>query len=206
MGVPENTFLRVIPTFTLGTVSRAQNVYHFLHETAEEQEDDDVIDACGNLIDALMSELEGYISNTVDLEKVEIYIWESPDWNPLGVAQPTWAGTSAVEMLPVGCALQINLFKPRSGYSDKKYIAGYVEATQAGGVFIEGLNVDVVDYLALMTALYTDPNGVELRPVHVPYDRDTHQPLVAEYKSYLSGSWNRAVAYQRRRKQGVGLT
>lgn len=197
--IPLNADLRVVPTFDIAGVTKAQNVYHLRHMSSEEQTDVDVIDACTNWVIALMDNMVAELSDQLTLEKVEVYIWELTEWNPVGVGTTAWAGESTSPRMPAGMSVMMRAYKPRSGYADRKFLPGLTEASAFG----DELSGAIVTTAALAAAdwitSYSDPNGVDLLGVY--WNRVQHVAVV-----YVSSSVATQMGYQRRRKPGVGLT
>lgn len=199
MSVSEGSILRVVPTFTLGSVSKAQNVYHVRHESVADSDDDDVLDAALELIEDLMGNFDQNISDEVELASVEVFELILSEWQPLGTVAGTWAGAVTTDRVPSGVALLINLYKERTNHKDRKFIAGLVEVSVNGDEIATGVLTNAGAYVTTMTQLFTAANGVELRPIH--YNRNT-----GAVKVYNGGAGSALPAYQRRRKPGVGLT
>lgn len=199
MTVPLNAILRVIPTLDLRGVSKAQNVFHLLHQTSSEQADEDVVDACGEWVVRFYTNFNGGLHEDVSLEKVEVYIRESGEWNPLGVCTPTWAATNTGDPCPSGIAMLLRMYKPRSGYSDKKFISGWVETEISGDQFQSAAITKGEDAVADWLADLTATNGVELQAIYFKAG-----PELA--MTYSAGEVDTIASYQRRRKPGVGLT
>jgi len=191
--------LRVVVTLNLGTVSKAQNVYHLMHVTGSAQDDDDVLDAVEEWVDDLYDKVQTATTTDVVMDKVEVYEWLMSQWGPIGVRTPTWAGSAAVERVASGVCMLINAFKERSGHSDKKYLAGLAEARLATDSWDStGLSSGNA-FAAFWIADFTAANGVQFEPIY--FKASTGQTA-----GYVSKSVNTLAAYQRRRKPGVGLT
>jgi hypothetical protein len=199
LSVEKGAVLRAVATFSLGTGTKAQNRYHMAMMTDDPVADSDVVDAALNWIEAIMAPMENDISNTVSLDKVEVYEAVEGDWQPLGEVIGTFAGAGTNERLPSGCAGILTASKERSGYLDRKYIAGFTEACVNGDNWGSS-TVDHMEAAATVWVTYwEDTNGVELQPLSVNYKTGIGTFLVSGGASYR-------VGYQRRRKPGVGLS
>lgn len=197
--IAQNTVMRVVVTLDLNGESKAQNVYHIRHETATSQEDDDVLDAVGNWIDQLYDEIQGHVSDDVSIEKIEVYEQSASTWIPVGVKTITWAGNDAQPRIPSGVCMMVMAYKSRSGYADRKYLAGYCEDTLDGDSWISVALTNAGNFADNWIEAYSDPNGVDLQAVH--WDRGATLP-----RDYVSSDVSTVVSYQRRRRPGRGLT
>lgn len=89
--------------------------------------------------------------------------------------------------------------KERSGYLDRKYIAGLTEASVNGDEWVSATVTALQNAATRWVAQYDATNGVSLLPVSVNEATGVVRVLV-------NGDGVARVAYQRRRKPGVGLT
>lgn len=93
----------------------------------------------------------------------------------------------------------VRAFKPRSGHADKKFIPGFVQGQSDGDAWVSGMTALGVaagdDWVADF-----DDGTVQFRPKS--FSQKTL--LMTEYSGDVSAS--ETIAYQRRRKPGVGLT
>lgn len=199
MSVPQNAILRVIVTLDLDSLSKAQNVFHLRHDTATAQADEDVLDAIGNWVDQLYDEISANLSQTVTIEKIEVYEEGTQEWNPVGVKTITWAGLNTQPRVPAGVAMMVMAYKARSGYADRKYLPGYCEDSLDGDGWSSGALANAANFADNWITKWEDANGVDLTAVY--FNRS-----LWESKDYVSADRSTVVSYQRRRKPGVGLT
>lgn len=200
MTVAADSVLRVVPTFSIGALTKMQNVYHFRHDTGSPQVEGDVVDDCLEYIEELMDNFTSIIHQTVELDGIEVFERVSGSWEPIGQATGTWVGTgSAADRMPSGCCLMINLFKLRTGHHDRKFISGFMEGAHSGEEWSSSVITAAGNFVTDMISGFTGTNGVVLQPVHWNRTTDT-------VKLIVGGSGVARVAYQRRRKPGVGLT
>lgn len=199
VSVPNGATLRAVLTFLLSDRSKAQNVYHIKHTTGSAQEDSDVLDACGEWAVAMMTPLVAKVHEDVSLSAVEVFERVAGLWEPIGVDHPTFVGTGTGDMCPSGIAVLVHFNKLRTGYTDKKYLAGFAEADIAGDLWSVGLDTAAAAYAALVIQDFTATNSVKLTPIHF----NSTLEVVKEYTGYQVAT---LVSYQRRRKPGVGLT
>lgn len=200
MTVSPGAILRVVPTFTIGAITKAQNVYHVTMDHASPQADGDVVDAAEELMALLMANFNATIHTTVSMTTVEVFEYFDGHWIPIGEVVGSWSGAgSGSDRMPSGCALLVDIYKERTGYNDRKYICGFMEGAQNGEEWSGSVLDDADDFIVDLLAPFTASNGVVLQCRH--WNRVTHTT-----KDYTGGQGQARVAYQRRRKPGVGLS
>jgi hypothetical protein len=199
MSVAAAAVVRIVPTFTIGTQSRMQNVYHCRHTTGSGQADEDVVDAAVEFVEELMGNFTSNIHQGVDLESVDVYELVGTEFQPVGTGSSTWVGTNSNDRLPSGIALLIKLYKERTGHADRKYIGGFTEVALAADAWASGVLTNGAAFVADMVAEFTATNGVKLQPSY--FNR-----MTGLVKDYIGGAAQEVISYQRRRKPGVGLT
>ena len=197
--VPNEALLRVIPTFNIAGISKMQNRFHLQHVTGSAQSDALVTEACGEWCERFYDDLKEGWSSDVSCEKVEVYIYESGEWNPLGVASATIVGESATDRAPSGVCMLLKMYKARSGYSDKKYIGGWVDANVTGDTFVGGALALGGLALDAWGSAFESTSEIDLQAV-------AWNPITEETATYVSGEVSGVVSYQRRRRPGTGLT
>lgn len=199
MTVADGAKLRVVPTFELSAISKAQNVYHMLHSTGSAQAEADVVDACLESIENMMSNFDSHVSTGVNLIDVVVYELVAGLWEPIGSAAGSWVGAASGDRTPSGVALMVRLFKARTGYVDRKFIAGFTESKLAGDAWVSAVLTSAAGYVVDVYSPFTATNSVIVKAVH--FNRSDHTT-----KDYTGGVGDPTVSYQRRRKPGVGLT
>lgn len=200
MTIATDSVLRVVATFTLGALTRAQNVYHMRHLTGTPQLEGDVVQAALEAVEEYMNNFVSTIHQTVELETVEVFERVDGKWEPIGQIASTWAGTgSSSDRVPAGLALMVNLFKLRTGYNDRKFICGFMEGAISGEEWSGTVISNAGNYVTDVYSPFTATNSVQLKACH--FNRETE-----ETKDYVGGHGVARIAYQRRRKPGVGLT
>ena len=177
----------------------AQNVYHFGVGNAGPHADQDVVDDCEEFVADIMDPLLNYVEQNVSLELIECYERVLGEWQPLGTTGSTWVGGATGDRLPAGVALLLNFFKTRSGYADRKYIAGITETYVVGDTWTAALLTAGQASCNVAVAGLTGTHGVQLGCVN--FNRSTEVKT-----SWISGVPSSTVSYQRRRKPGVGQT
>lgn len=200
MTVADGSALRVVPTFAIGGISKMQNVYYFRHDTGSPQIEGNVVADCLEYVEELMDNFQSMLHTTVELEGIEVYERVSGSWEPIGEESSTWAGTgSASDRMPAGVCLMINMFKLRTGHNDRKFISGFMEGAHSGDEWSSSVITAAGAFITDIISGFTGSHGVILTPVHWNRTTDTMSLIVG-------GAGAPRVAYQRRRKPGVGLT
>jgi len=175
-------------------------VYHVRHATAGGAADADVIAGALTYVEAIMANLTTKIANEVSLVEVEVYEYEVlTGWGPVGTIAGAWAGTGSLDPLPAGCACIMEAYKSRSGYADRKFIMGITEDQAVGNTWVAGL-LTAVEAAADDWVADFDDATVQFEPGS--WNRTTHTHTLYNKNVAVSP----LVAYQRRRKPGVGLT
>lgn len=199
MTVGTGSILRIVAQFDLDGESKAQNVYHAVHLTATPQDEDDVVDACEELLDLLMVNFNSVIHTSVALETVTVYERVSGAWDPIGSKAGTWAGNASSPRLASGLALMVKLFKARTGHVDRKFFAGFTEGGVSGDTWGTSELSSAANFVLDMLPTFVASNSVQIRPQHFNRADGTT-------KDYIGGAGDPRVSYQRRRKPGVGLS
>lgn len=199
MTVPVNAILRGVATLDIDARSKAQNVFHFTHISAETKTDVQVVTAFKEYCLALYETMATYISDNVNLEKVELFERVLGDWEPIGVDTTTWVGDATGKMGPAGIALLVHAFKQRTGYSDKKFLAGITEANLDGDLWLGPVLAAAQDFADEWIESFTGTDSVVLLPIH-------YNAVLEVAKTYINSAPAALISYQRRRKPGVGLT
>jgi len=109
------------------------------------------------------------------------------------------AGTVGGEPLPAGCAGYLLAYTAIPKARGSKYVPGITESEQSGGELVAGYLADLALLLAVYLTPYAGSSGATLRPGVVSKVLATFVPFL------VSGAIDTLVAYQRRRKVGVGI-
>lgn len=199
MTIENDSILRVVATLSIGSVSKAQNVFHVTLTTGGPEDDSQVVTDVLEWIEDIYGEVESNIKDDVELDKIEVYERVSGAWEPVGALPGAWAGVAVVDRMPSGCAQLLYGYKSRTGHTDKKYIPG--------------MHDDCADGDEIVTVSKTRGDAAALQWItqHVAVSGNLYTPIhfnpAAEYAvAYVASGSSERVAYQRRRKPGVGLT
>ena len=180
-----------------------QNVFNaVIGGTGGPYDDEDIVDDALAWIDALYTGTEGRFTTDVSGSEVRVYIYDSvdDDWDEVGSGAWTFVGTDPGDVLPRGVALLVNAKTIDPDVSGKKYLGGATESGQTDGLWTS----TALGGYATWAAEWVDPfvgsvstadwiTGVwsVKNTVFKPFTGTVIIPTIP--------------AYQRRRKQGVGI-
>lgn len=199
MSVADNAILRVVSTCSILGTTKTQNVFHARHTTGSAQDDSDVIDAAVEWIEAILTEMVAVLANDLSLTGVEVYEYSHPDIEPIGESAGTFVGTANDANVPSGLCMMLEAFKERTGHADRKYISGLTVGSLLADSWAAGTLAVGADAVLVWINEFTASNGVKLTGCYL--NRSTGATAF-----YTGGSVASKIAYQRRRKPGVGLT
>lgn len=162
----------------------------------------DVVDDMVDWMDGLYAELASDVTGQVDGSEIRVYIYDDvdDDWDEVGIAAFTWNPSSAVESLPRGVALLLNAKTTDPDVSGKKYFGGLTEASVTDGILTAavvtaGAAVAVEwfgDFVGSATGATFDPGVWSVKDLaFYPMSGTVIIPSIP--------------AYQRRRKNGIGI-
>ena len=203
MTIPVGTILKVVAVMSWLDGDIMQNVFNATigGSSGPYDEADIVADALAWL-DVMYGNLTTTVSDECDGAEVRVYEYDPPedDWDEIGSDAWTWNPTGTGEQLPRGVALLINARTLDADVSGKKYIGGLTEPSALDGIWWSTMLASAADYADDWIAPFT--GATSTAPwVPVVWSPTKTQPWV----------FNGAViiptipAYQRRRKQGVGI-
>lgn len=193
--------LRVALHYTMPEAGDCMNVFHFVldgsvgtdaeTDTAATNWIEDVWGARWALLaceDALLSHAEFDIIND-----------DGTVARNIGAAILNIAGTVGGELLPAAAAAYIMAYTAIPKARGSKYIPGIAEADSVAGALSVGALADIALLLGIFLTTYIDPTGVRFVPGLLSKTLVRFVPFIA------SGLIDTLVAYQRRRKVGVGI-
>lgn len=203
MAIPTGAILRVVLAWIMPDSVIAQNIFFTLFDNDGGSNDDaDVVDDLTDWIEDIFSSLTSSISDQVDMSQIKVYIYDAvdQDWDEVGTGVPVFTATGATDMTPHGIAALIHAFTVNPDVTGSKYIAGIsdasiVDSNVSGGV-LSNLLLAGADWMVDFTGALTGSNfnpGV-WSPTKVQFFEFQDKLIV-----------NGQVAYQRRRKPGVGI-
>lgn len=178
------------------------NVYHLLvkNEPPESFDDLDVALAVINYLYELYHPLGDFFPDDVQPQDVTIYV-PTQDNRFLGVfsGEAVWSPWGTTDPLPPGTAPLVTAKTTRPRGTAKKFLPPTTEARTDDGLFNAPFMGALTGFASRWLSEYTDPDkGIILEAV--VWARD-----VGGAYSLLATRATNVPAYQRRRKQGVGV-
>lgn len=203
MAISEGTILRIVLNLLWDDGNIMQNVFNAVLTTAGTSDDeDDVADDMAEWMDEIMANVVNRLSNELTAGEVTCYEYDAvdDDWDEFGSALATFVPAGTDVPLPHGVAALVRANSTDPDIQGKKYIGGLDEsASQSGGwtsavlTTLVALTVDWVTPFVGTTTAATFTPGV-------------WSPTETVFKAFGATSFvNSIPAYQRRRKQGVGI-
>jgi hypothetical protein len=203
MAIPSNAILRVVLSLLLPDSAIAQNVFYTLFEnTGGSDDDEDVLTDLSTWMDDLYTAMTAVIDSDVTLTGFKAYIYDSidEDWDEIGVEFPTVSFGAANDMMPNGIAALVHAPTVNPDVTGGKYFPGGTDASTVENDWTGGA---VSNWLA-GAVIWVDPFvGAETGSDFIPGVWSTTKEQFFAFTT--SAALNAQVAYQRRRKPGVGI-
>lgn len=203
MTIAADTVLRVVAQFLWVDGEVNQNVFNAkVSGAGAPWADQDIIDDAEAWLDNMYLNILSNMSDRIDGNQVLVYKYDAvgDDWDEVGTQAFTYNPTSATEYLPRGNAALINLKTTDPDVSGKKYIPGLVEGSVTDGLlgssFVVNLAALAADWL---TAFVGGTSGASWTPGIWSVVGKTFLPAIDHFVIPT------IVAYQRRRKDNVGI-
>lgn len=204
MAVIPGDVVRVIATQQDRNGSAIQNVFFFLHEGTSDCTNPAFMTAVETFISGCYGNMSTWIPSTCDPVTIKAdVVWfvsgKLESKRPVGEVQwTTWGGGSGTgEGLPQGCAALLSF--PANlvpGVQGRKYVGPLVEAAQDDGELVSSCQTSLADFATdLLTGFLVSAEDF----LYVIMSSKE-----AEAVGTLVGIVKAVVAYQRRRKSGVG--
>ena len=199
--ISSGDILRLVLTFTMPEGTLAQNIYHYV---ADNITDPDSANVANDFIARFLSmyaHITPIMNNGVVGQTQELYVrdtvadeWTLAETDVLAAI----AGQSGLEMLPHGNAALVSALSTNNRTGGRKYIMGFTEGEQQQGRWL----ASTVTALALYAAGYADTFTAGAGT----YTPGIWSESILDFIPFLGGATvNDIVAYQRRRKIGVGV-
>ncbi len=203
MSIQVGDILRVVAVLSWLDGDVAMNVFNaVIGGSGGPYDDADVLDDAVSWVGAMYAEVVAEISDNMDGSEVRVYIYDSvdDDWDEVGINSWTFNPTGTAENLPRGCAALINARSLDPDVNGKKYLPGFVEGFAIDGLWSAGTVVKLAAFGAEWATAFTGSvSGASWVPaIWSPTDTVAR----AMNGTILVPS---IVAYQRRRKDGVGI-
>lgn len=200
MTVPDGSTIRVAAHFTSLAASDVVNIYHFFTDSVGDVSVANLLTDLQDLLDDLMTNVEGSYPTSTTLDEIEAWIWNDTldRWDFLGSTTSTWAGTvSTTEVLPAANAPMVMADTVDAHSRGRKYLPPILEIKLSSGLIQSGVITELLNFLGDYTATYVG-TYLELNP-------GVWQVANQAFKLFTgTGVVENVMAYQRRRKSGVG--
>lgn len=203
MSVTDGTILKVVVSFTYTDGAIMQNVYNaVVTGGGSPWDDDDIVDDAVAWVLNMYDNIVANLTDTMTGSQVQVYEYDAidDDWDEVGSDSLTYEPTSTDEQLPRGNAALINLKTTDPDVSGKKYIPGLTEGTIVNGQLSSGFLANLVLFAVdWFTGFVGGTSGASWAP-------GIWSVVGTVFKQAVSTAViNGIVAYQRRRKRGVGI-
>lgn len=193
--------IRLVLTFTMPSGTVSQNIYHYAVDALTDPDSNNVInDFLGRLL-TMYTHIEEQMSDQVVGNILDMYVRDTVnnEWTLVEAEQAdVISGNSGFQMLPHGNAALVSALATNNRSYGKKYLPGFVEEAQTASIWTPQTLGD----LALFAAGYADAfiggSGT--------YSAGLWSEKNLDFTPFIGGAIvNGLVAYQRRRKPGVGI-
>lgn len=203
MAVTVGDILRVVAVMSYLDGDILQNVFNVAIASGSGPFDDaDILDDMVDWLDNMYANLTSHSTDEVDGSECRVYFYDSvdDDWDEVGIEAFTWDPSAALEQLPRGVALLLNAKSSNPDVNGKKYIGALTEGAVDDGLFnaatITGAAAYAVDWF---TDFVGSATGATFNPgIWSP----TRTAFFEMGEVVIIPS---IPAYQRRRKNGVGI-
>ena len=203
MAVADGAILRIVASLLFPDSVIAQNVFYAVFaDTGASNDEEDVVDDLIDWVNDMYADLEARMDSDVDLDEIKAYVYDpsDDDWDEIGSGPGTDAFVGAASMAPHGvAALQhANTFDP--DVSGHKYWGGFSQSSMDDSDIVGSLITDLVALaITWTTAFVGTATGGDFGP-------GVWSPTRINFFLFNGTVFTNAqVAYQRRRKPGVGI-
>lgn len=202
MAVADGTILRIVASLLFPDNALAQNIFYVVFtDSGASNAVEDVLSDLSDYIFAVYDEMATGIQAAINLTDIKVYEYDGvdEDWDELGVEFPGDDFTGAGDGMPNGVAYLCAAETTNPDVTARKYIGGGVESNSTDndltGPLITALTALVEEWIAPFTGAAT--GGL--------FGPGVWSPTKTNFFLFNGvGSVNVQVAYQRRRKPGVG--
>lgn len=203
MTISENTILKVVATQVWTDAEVNQNVFNAtITGAGGPWDEEDVIDDALDWVATMYATLNTLWNQNLNGSHITVYKYDAgdDDWDEVGTRSWTFVPASTEHALPRGVAGLINAKSADPDVSGKKYLGGMTEAQGSGGVWGGATLADLADFADEWGAPFSGfTTTADWIPVIWSFVNKVAVPMV---ETYIIPT---IAAYQRRRKQGVGI-
>jgi hypothetical protein len=195
--------LRVVAVLSWLDGDILQNVYNteILSGTGP-FDDDDVIDDMVDWLDVMYDNFVAQMSDEINGSECRVYVWDpvGADWDEVGINAFDFNPTNVGEQTARGVALLINAKSSDPDVSGKKYLGAFTEAAVSDGIFLSG---EVTRGALFAADWFGDFVGAA---TGATFDPGIWSPTEETFFPMGTTAIIPSIpAYQRRRKNGVGI-
>lgn len=203
MTIAVGDILRVVAVLSWLDGDLLQNVFNVKVDGGGGPFDDaDVVDDMTDWLDDMYANYVARMSDEINGSECRVYKWDTGDldWDEVGIDAFAFNPTVPDDQLPRGAALLINAKTINPDVSGKKYIGALTEAAVTDGLFTAG---EIIAAAAFAVDWFTDFTGAASS---ADFDPGVWSPTREAFFTMGDVAIIPAIpAYQRRRKNGVGV-
>jgi hypothetical protein len=203
MSVVAGDILKLVVSLAWTDGAIMQNVYNAVVTGAGSPfDDEDIVDDAGDWATAMYDNLDANISDNLEGSQVQVYVYDAidDDWDEVGSQSWTFAGVGVADQLPRANAALVIMKTTDPDVSGKKYIPGATTGAVDNGQLSVGFVANLVSYAVdWLSDFVGTTSGATWTP-------GVWSVVDTVFKAAASTAIiNTIVAYQRRRKRGIGI-
>lgn len=203
MSILEGTILRVVASLVFPDDVIMQNVFHIvLTNIVGSGDEDDVTTDLEEYAQLIYDELEGSMSDQMAGSEIKCYEYDSidDDWDEIGTGALVIVGGGSADFMPHGTALLQLFYTLDPDVQGRKFWGGLTESSHADGDWTAGVIASAVLAAAEIVGTFV---GTGTGNSYQPGVWSPTNGLMVVYSGVVATP--AVVAYQRRRKPGVGI-
>lgn len=203
MSIQVGDILRIVAVLQWLDGDIMQNVYNaVISGSGGPYDEDDIVADALDWVETMYANLVARDSDDMDGSEVRVYEYDAgdDDWDEIGSDAWVYNPTGTSEQLPRGVARLVNFKTSDADVSGKKYLGGGVEDAAASGLWSAGEITALGNYAGdVVTPFAGATSGADWVP-------GVWSPTGTVFVVYTGAVIIPTIpAYQRRRKQGVGI-
>jgi len=203
MAIADGTVLRIVASLLFPDSVIAQNIFYTVFtDNGSSNDTDDVLDDLVDYVEDIYTDLLNEVAEEVDLGEMKVYEYDSvdDDWDEVGTRTPSVAFNQTADGLPNGAAALIHARSTDPDVSGHKYFGGFGNGKAVDNDWTSGCLTQLVQCGSTwVTNFVGTATGGDFFP-------GVWSPTRTNFYAF-NGTFivNGVVAYQRRRKPGVGI-
>jgi hypothetical protein len=203
MTISTGDILKIVATAVWLDGNLNQNVFNAVVTGAGGPWDnDDIVADAVSWMGTVYGNLTAAMSDELDGSQVQVYEYDDgdDDWDEVGSSAWVWNPSNVDEQLPRGVAALINAKTTNADVSGKKYLGGNVEGNVDDGLWAGAYITDIEAWADdWITGFVGGTSGADWLP-------GVWSPTKTNFFYFVGSTIVPTIpAYQRRRKQGVGV-